>query len=105
MLAVVPEIPGVIAAFAEEHSYEFTILSDRNNELAKKLGIAFKLDDRLDALYKKFGIDLLKTQGNNNSELPLPATFVVNRNGKIILKHVDTDYTKRLEPEDVLSVL
>jgi len=56
-------------------------------------------------LYKKFGIDLPGTQGNENYELPVPATYVVDENGTIILSYVDTDYTTRLEPEEVLEVL
>jgi len=56
-------------------------------------------------IYKGFDIDLEGTQGNENYELPVPATFVVNQDGIIILAHVDVDYTTRMEPEEVLAVL
>lgn len=56
-------------------------------------------------VYNGFGIDLKGTQGNENYELPVPATYVVDQNGVIILAHVDVDYTTRMEPEEVLAVL
>lgn len=84
---------------------EFEILSDLNNETAKKFGIAFSMEDELIEIYKGFGIDLETSQGNENYELPVPATFVVDQNGTILLAHVDVDYTTRMEPEEVLTVL
>lgn len=81
------------------------ILTDLNNKVAKSFGIVFALEDELKEIYKGFGIDLNKTQGNKNYELPVPATYVVDQNGTIILAHVEIDYTTRMEPEDVLMVL
>ena len=39
------------------------------------------------------------------TELPMPATFVLDRNGVIQLAYVDEDYTRRLDPEVVLDKL
>lgn len=104
-MAISPELPNNSLSLAEKLSLEFEILSDVNNEVAKQFGIVFALDEELQALYEKFGIDLRKTQGNENYELPIPATYVVDANGIIILSHVDIDYATRLEPEEVLEVL
>lgn len=84
---------------------KFEILSDINNDIARKFGIVFSLNDNLKSIYRNFGINLPKTQGNNKHELPVPATYVINSDGTIVLFHVDIDYTKRLEPEEVLEVL
>ena len=89
----------------EKHSLKFEILSDINNEVARKFGLVFSLAEQTRPLYEKFGIDLSKTQGNKNYELPVPATYVVDENGTIILSYVNIDYTNRLEPEEVLTVL
>jgi len=80
-------------------------LTDINNEIAKMFGIAFSLEDEMKNIYKGFGIDLKGTHGNENYELPVPATYVVDKNGVILLAHVDVDYTTRMEPEEVLEVL
>lgn len=105
LVAISPELPDESLSLAQKLSLEFEILSDIDNEFAKKMGIVFSLDNELRALYDKFGVDLPKTQGNVNYELPVPATYVVDSDGTIILSHVNIDYTTRMEPEEVLEVL
>jgi len=56
-------------------------------------------------VYKGFGVDLKGKHNNENYELPVPATYVVDQNGVVLLAHVDVDYTTRMEPEEVLDVL
>lgn len=81
----------------------FDVFSDKDNMIAKKFGIAFGLNQELQELYKKFGIDLDKNQGNQNRELPLPGTYVVNKKGEITYAFIDADYTKRADPSDVIA--
>lgn len=80
----------------------FKIYSDKENMIAKKFGIAFKVSDELNEVYKKFGINLDKNQGSESHEIPMPGTYVASRKGKIKYAFIDADYTKRAEPEDVL---
>jgi len=89
----------------EKNELKFEILSDIDNKFAKELGLVFSLRDDLKTLYDGFGIDLEGTQGNDKFELPLPGTFVIGQDGKVILAHVDEDYRTRMEPEAVLEVL
>ena len=104
-IAISPELPDESLSIVEKNALKFEILSDIDNEVARNFGIVFSLNDNLKSIYKNFGIDLPKTQGNNKHELPVPATYVIDSDGTIILSHVDIDYTKRLEPEEVLEVL
>jgi len=105
LVAISPELPDNSLSLSEKLELEFEILSDFNNDIARKFGIVFELTDELKPLYEKFGVDLPKTQGNENFELPVPATYVVDGDGTIVLAHIDIDYTRRLEPEEVLEVL
>jgi len=105
LVAVSPELPDESLSLQEKLNLEFEILTDQNNKLAKSLGIAFSMDDELIEVYKNFGIDLKGTQGNEDYELPVPATFVVGQDGIISMAHIDVDYTSRMEPEEVLNVL
>lgn len=81
----------------------FELYADKDNQIAKKFGIAFGLNEALIGVYKKFGIDLDKNQGNENKELPLPGTYVVNKEGKITYAFIDADYTKRANPSEVIA--
>ena len=89
----------------EKHSLKYEVLSDIENKVAKEFGIVYAITDELRSIYKRFGIDLVGLQGNENYELPVPATYVVDTNGIIILSYVNSDYTDRLDPEEVLKVL
>jgi len=43
--------------------------------------------------------------GNGRWALPLPATYVVGRDGVIQFAHIESDYRMRAEPTDVLHAL
>ncbi len=78
-------------------------MSDTNNNFAKKLNLAFELEEELVKLYQSFKIDLEKSQGNNENVLPIPATYVIDKDKKIVSAWVDVDYKKRAEPDDVIN--
>ncbi|MBK5243374.1 redoxin domain-containing protein, partial [Clostridium sp.] len=105
LVAISPELPDTSLTLIDKHNLEFEILTDTDNSIARELGIVFKLDKDLLALYKSFGVDLATAQGNENGELPLPATFVVDTNGIVILADFNIDYSKRLEPSDAVASL
>ncbi len=105
LIAISPEVPDITMTLKEKHALEFEILSDTDNGVAKQFGLVFQLEDKLVALYQKMGIDLVKSQENENSELPIPATYVVNTDGVIKLAYLNSDYTKRLEPMDAVAAL
>jgi len=105
LVAISPDKPDDSLDLMGKHSLKYEILSDYNNELAKEIGLVFSLSEDMQWLYKEFDIDLARTQGNTNYELPVPATYVVDESGRIILSYVNIDYTDRLEPEEILNVL
>lgn len=105
LIVLAPDTKKEIARTKKKFKLSFPIYSDQDNAIAKKFGLAFKMGEKLKALYKKFGIDIKKNQGNENFELPLPGTYVVNKQGKILFAFADADYTKRAEPKDLLKYL
>jgi len=105
LIAVSPELPDSSLSLIDKHALKYEILSDINNAVARELGLVFSLTEEMQKLYKEFGIDLFKSQGNSAYELPVPATYVVDESGTVILSYVDIDYTTRMEPEEVLTVL
>ena len=75
------------------------------NQVAQQFGLVFKLPMTLRPIYAGFGIDLVAYNGNDQFELPIPATYVVQPNGEIVYAFADIDYTKRAEPRDVVNAL
>jgi peroxiredoxin len=105
LVGISPELPDNSMSLVEKYSLKYDILSDIENKLAGKFGLTYYVEEELQEAYKNLGIDLVSSQGNNNYELPVPATYVVNSNGTIVLAFVDTDYTKRLDPSEVIETL
>jgi len=100
--------PSRVEKYSEmetKHFLTFNLLSDEKNKVAKKFGLVFELDEKLRPLYKQMGIDIPEHNGDNSFELPIPATYIVNREGEIIYSYVNPDYTKRAEPSEIVSFL
>jgi len=89
----------------EKQDLTFEVLSDIHNDVARQFGIVYHVQDELQAVYEDLGLDLPAFNGDDSFDLPVPATFVVDAGGVIRLAFVDPDYTRRLDPTDVLSVL
>ena len=105
LVAISPELPDNSLSMTEKNAITFQILSDLGNTYARQCGLVYTLAEELRPLYKNWGIDLPTANGDNTFELPLPATYVVDRHPRIVLGFADADYTKRLEPAAVLDAL
>ena len=106
MVAISPELPNHTAATAQKNAVGFEVLSDHRNTVARRFGLVFEFPPDLVNLYKNgFKNDLTVRNGMDTFELPIPATYVIARDGIIRLAFVDPDYTKRLEPDEILRAL
>ncbi len=105
LVAISPQTPDGSLSTAQKSELDFLVLSDRDNLVAKKFGLVFKLPKNLQDLYKKFGIDLEKSNGTKQWELPLSASYVVAKNGKISFAFLDADYKKRAESKTLVAEL
>jgi len=90
---------------AREKGLKFQILSDPGNEVASRFKLAYEVPADLREIYRKFGLDLPRFNGDDSWKLPMPARFVIDREGIIRDAEVSADYTVRPEPEDTLQVL
>ena len=72
----------------------------------KSYDVAFKVDDKTVESYKKYGIDFnVANDESNGTNLPIPAVYVIIKEGKIVYKYFDRDYRKRSSIKDILSHL
>ncbi len=106
VLAISPELPQNIDKTIEKTKASFPILHDKNLSIMKSYDVAFKVDDKTIEKYKTYGIDFSAANGaENGANLPVPAVFVINKEGKIVFRHFDKDYTKRASVADILAHL
>ena len=105
LVALSPELPKTAQVTVEKNGLTFHVLSDEGNHVAQKFGLVFDLPEELRVFYKTLGIDLPASNGDGSWRLPLPATYLIGRDGIIRDVFVHADYVKRMEPEDILTGL
>lgn len=105
LIGISPELPDNTKDTIEKNGLGFDVLSDVGNKVARQFGLVFKLAPELRPIYEKFGVDLLKANGDSSYELPIPATYVIDDQGIVIKAFVDPDYTHRLDPDEVIAAL
>lgn len=105
LIAISPQTPDESLSTAEKRNLEFAVLSDANNRVARAYGLVFELSRALDSVQKGFGVDLQRSNGDASGELPVPGTFIVSREGRVVFRYVNADYRQRLEPAELLRQL
>jgi peroxiredoxin len=105
LIAITPEKPKMVSKTIEKTHASYSILWDRNNKIMKSFGVDFVLPPNLQKKYKKFGVDLSIENGNDTQVLPVPATYVIGKDGTIKYVHYNTDYKKRSTAKEILKHL
>lgn len=105
LVGVSPETLAVSQQTVQDHDLEFEVLSDEGNHVASEYGLLMVVDEAIRPHYLQWGIDIPSSNGNETFELPVPATYVIDQSGIIRAAHVDKDYTKRMEPADIVAAL
>lgn len=103
LVAITPEMPDRSLSTAEKNELTFQVLSDPDLVAAAGFGLAFELPPELEALYIKNGNDLRVINGSSKFSLPVPATYVIGKDGIVAYAHVDADYRNRAEPADAVA--
>jgi peroxiredoxin len=105
LVVIGPETPDDSLTTKEKNDLTFEVLSDIDMKVARSMNLVYQLPIALQELYKKFGIDLDTNQGNENQELPIAATYIVEQNGTISYHFSEEDYKLRADPEAILKAL
>ena len=105
LVAISVETPDNSLTVAKKNELNFTVLSDPNLTTAKKFGIVYDLLGETNELYKSHGLDIAKHNEMEKPQLPLSATYIVNRKGEIVYAFLEPDYKKRAAPETIIETL
>ncbi|HMI68002.1 MAG TPA: peroxiredoxin-like family protein [Cyclobacteriaceae bacterium] len=105
LIAISPNTPDHSLSMKEKHDLGYEVLSDFDNHVAKQYKIVFTQADHVAEVGKKLGADISAFNGTDKNEIPVPATFIIDKDGIIRFTFAHGDYTKRIEPQQVLDVL
>ncbi len=106
LMAVSPQLPDNSLQTRIDHELAFPVVSDTGLRTSRQYGLAYQLPPALLRVYHQLGIDLEQLNGAAGADLlPLAATFVINRDRQIVRAEINEDYTRRLDPVDIIAEL
>mgnify|MGYP000400946875 CR=1 FL=1 len=106
VVAITPETPENAMTTAENSGANFIILSDHTEELMEEFDVLFKVTEVYqNKISAKRGKGIDEINGQAEANLPVPATFVINKDGNIGYKHFDLDYHNRASVALLISYL
>ena len=105
LIAVSPEKQENIEKTIGKTRATYPILFDDGLSIMKSFDVAYAVDTATISKYKKYGIDFNEANGANGAVLPVPAVFVISKEGKIVFRHFDPDYRNRSSVKNILEHL
>lgn len=105
VIAVTPEVSEGIGKTVAKTMASFSVVSDTDGAIMKAYNVPFVLDQATVTKYKGYGLDFSALNGANGSTLPVPATYVIGKDGKVAFVHFDPDFRNRPSIATLASAL
>ena len=105
LVAISPQAEKQAFFMRDQHQLTFPMLVDAHNDVARQFGLVYRVPDEQQALYRSTFVNLPFVNGDDSWELPIPASYVIDRDGAILFASANEDYTERPEPLEILRVL
>jgi peroxiredoxin len=105
LVAISPQTEKQAYFMHDQHKLAFPLLVDARNEVARRFGLVYRVPEEQQAIYRRTFVNLPFVNGDGSWELPIPATYVIDRDGTILFASANEDYTERPEPLEILASL
>lgn len=105
VVAISPEIQENVVKTIEKTKASFPVISDAKMQIMKDYKVNFAVPQATIDRYKNFGIDFNVANGENGANLPVPATYVIGKDGKIKYVFFNPDYRKRASIKEIAAYL
>jgi peroxiredoxin len=105
LAAISPQTEKQAFFMHDQHKLAFPLLVDTHNAVARQFGLVYRVPEEQQGLYRSTFVNLPFANGDDSWELPIPATYVIDRDGTILFAYAREDYTDRPEPLEILSAL
>lgn len=106
VVAVSPEKPEYLEKMSKKTKAEFRLLYDEDYKISDAYDVTFTPDNRQLVLYNTvLNAKLKETHSDDSQRLPIPATYIISREGRIAWRQFDPDYKNRSAVKDILANL
>lgn len=103
LAAIGPQVQRQSDFMAGQHGLPFPVLSDLGNAIAEQFGLVYDVPQYMREYYRSIMVNLPFVNGDESWRLPLPATYVIGKDRKILFAEAHADFRVRPEPEEVLA--
>lgn len=103
VVAITPEMSEGIDSTIRKTGAVFPILYDEGMKVAANYEVAFNVEERTVNRYKMAGIDLQKTNGQKTAMLPIPAVYIINKEGSVTYRFFDENYRNRVSVKEIVK--
>jgi peroxiredoxin len=105
LAAISPQTVQQSFFMRDQHKLRFPLLSDAGNKVARQFGLTYRISESQESVYRKAFVNLPFVNGDASWELPIPATYIMDRDGTVLYASANEDYTERPEPADIVRFL
>jgi peroxiredoxin len=105
MVAIGPQTERQSEFMAGHHRLPFPVLWDQGNTVAAQFGLAYTVPEYHRSYYRSILVNIPFVNGDESWRLPLPATYVIARDGRVLFAEAHADFRVRPEPESALAVI
>lgn len=106
VIAITPEMPQNVAKTIEKTKSSLRIISDKNEEIMDAYDVSFvvteEYEKKVDRLLR---VNLIEHNAQDKTQLPVPATYIINQKGEIVYVHFDVNYRNRASIKTILENL
>lgn len=96
VVAITPESIENVENTVKLHNITFTVIYDCQEKIMKDYDLMFNVTKEYqDKIQSEFSIDIAKNNGRDVAHLPVPATYIINKDGIIVAVQFDPDYKNR----------
>jgi peroxiredoxin len=105
LAAISPQTVQQSFFMRDQHKLRFPLLFDPGNKVARLFGLTYRVPAEQKAIYQRAFVNLPFVNGDDSWELPIPATYIIDRDGTVLYASANEDYTERPEPADIVRFL
>lgn len=105
LVAISPQTVKQSFFMHDQHKLRFSLLVDAQNNVARQFGLVYRVPADQETVYRRAFVNLPFTNGDDSWELPIPATYILDRDGTVVFASANEDYTERPEPGEIVNVL
>src|SRR5947209_5333762 len=117
LIGISPQTVQQSFFMVDQHKLRFPLLSDAGNKVARRFGLVYRVAEYQQEIYRRALVNLPFVNGDNGWELPIPATYILNRAraadqasgphnlAQVVFASVNADYTERPEPGEIVQFL